>query len=105
MPCRLFFWMSSSCKTYAYSLSIAWSLILRVFTALSILQIILAGIFTPPSDEFGMQLYIGAYNTIFLFVAVSVVIGMGSCIVGQTTRLPLVADAADSQVRDSPGGW
>lgn len=72
---------------------------------LSIPQIILTDIFTPPSDELGMQLYVGAYNTIFLFVAVSVAYGMGSCIVGQTARLPLVAEAADSQVRDSPGGW
>jgi len=71
----------------------------------SIPQVILSGIFSTPSDELGMSAYIGAYNTIFLFIAVSVAYGMGSSLVGQTARLPLVAEAADSQVRDNPGGW
>jgi len=29
----------------------------------------------------------------------------GSCAVGQTPRLPLVAEAADNQVRGGTGGW
>ncbi|GAX73053.1 hypothetical protein CEUSTIGMA_g506.t1 [Chlamydomonas eustigma] len=66
-------------------------------------QVILSDIFKAPSDDLGMQAYISAYNTIFLFVAISVAYGMGSSLVGQTARIPLVAEAADSQVRDGPG--
>ncbi|KIY94786.1 hypothetical protein MNEG_13178 [Monoraphidium neglectum] len=47
-----------------------------------------------------MSLYVGAANTIFLFVAVCTAYGIGSCAVGQTARLPLVAEAAESQMRD-----
>lgn len=44
----------------------------------SIPQVILGGLFKPPGDEFGFQIYISAYNTIFLFIAVSVAYGMVS---------------------------
>ena len=47
----------------------------------------------------GLQLYITTYNSIFLFLFACVAYGVGSCLVGQTARLPLVADAADAQVR------
>jgi hypothetical protein len=47
----------------------------------------------------GLQVYISGYNTIFLFLFACVAYGVGSCLVGQTPRLPLVADAADAQVR------
>jgi len=40
-----------------------------------------------------------SYNTIFLFLFACVAFGMGSCATGQTARLPIVADAADAQVR------
>lgn len=40
-----------------------------------------------------------SYNTIFLFLFACVAYGMGSCATGQTARLPIVADAADAQVR------
>ena len=40
-----------------------------------------------------------ADNTIFLFLFACVAYGVGSCLAGQTARLPLVADAADAQVR------
>lgn len=53
----------------------------------------------------GTQIYVEASNTIFLFVAICVAYGMGACAVGQTPRLPLVAEAADSQVKDGPSGW
>jgi len=62
-------------------------------------QAILGGVFKPPTDEFGFQIYVSAYNTIFLFVAISVAYGMGSALVGQQARLPFVAEAADIQVR------
>ncbi|GBF92318.1 hypothetical protein Rsub_05520 [Raphidocelis subcapitata] len=47
----------------------------------------------------GTELYITSSNTVFLFAAVCAAYGMGACAVGQMPRLPLVADAADSQVR------
>ena len=40
-----------------------------------------------------------ADNTLFLGVAIMVTYGVSSCLVGQTARLPLVAEAADAQVR------
>lgn len=63
-------------------------------------QVILDNLIKPPQDELGLQAYMTAYNTLFLFVAICTAIGMGSSLVGQTARLPMVADAADSQVRD-----
>jgi hypothetical protein len=53
----------------------------------------------------GSQLYVAASNTLFLFIAVCAAYGMGACAVGQTPRLPLVASAADSQIRDGPSGF
>ena len=52
-----------------------------------------------PSGGVGLQLYIQIYNAIFLFVLASVVYGLGSCMAGRTARLPIVADAADAQIR------
>ncbi|EFJ40036.1 hypothetical protein VOLCADRAFT_108369 [Volvox carteri f. nagariensis] len=63
-------------------------------------QVILNDVWKAPSDELGLQAYILAYNTLFLFTAVCSAYGMGSCLVGLTARLPLVAEAADYQVRD-----
>lgn len=40
-----------------------------------------------------------SYNTVWLYVFVCFVYGIGSCLMGESPRLPLVADAADSQVR------
>lgn len=68
-------------------------------------SVILNDIFQPPSDSFGIAAFTAINNTIFLFIAVSVAYGMASCAVGQTPRLPLVARAADSQVRDGPAGF
>lgn len=64
-------------------------------------QILLTNVFHAPSDNegFGFSIYVGALNTVFLFVAISVAYGMGSSLVGQTPRLPIVAEAADSQMR------
>ncbi|GIL86018.1 hypothetical protein Vretimale_9059 [Volvox reticuliferus] len=63
-------------------------------------QVILNDVWKAPSDELGLQAYILAYNTLFLFTAVCSAYGMGSSLVGLTARLPLVAEAADYQVRD-----
>jgi len=46
-----------------------------------------------------VQIYITLYNTIFLFLLACTTYGVGSCLAGQAARLPLVADAADAQVR------
>ncbi|KAK9905955.1 hypothetical protein WJX75_009477 [Coccomyxa subellipsoidea] len=56
-------------------------------------------IFRPPSGGLGLSLYINVYNTIFLYVFLAVIYAVGSCLIGQAARLPLVADAADQQVR------
>ncbi|KAL4419302.1 hypothetical protein ABPG77_001634 [Micractinium sp. CCAP 211/92] len=64
-----------------------------------ILPGLIESIFRPPMGGPGLQLYITLQNTIFLFLFACVAYGVGSCIVGQTARLPLVSDAADAQVR------
>jgi len=56
--------------------------------------------------DVGRQLYETTNNTVFFFVVACVAYGMGGAVVGVPARLPLVADAADSQVRDEgPGGF
>lgn len=47
----------------------------------------------------GLQLYITGYNTIFIFIFACVLYGVGNCMAGTNGRLPLVADAADAQIR------
>jgi uncharacterized membrane protein len=47
----------------------------------------------------GLQLYITAYNTIFIFVFACVAYGVASCMAGRTAKLPIVGDAADAQIR------
>lgn len=68
-------------------------------------QVLLDNVFKPSGGGPMLQAYISTNNTIFLFVAASAIYGVGSCAVGQLPRLPLVAEAADSQVRDGPSGW
>ena len=46
------------------------------------MQVILGGLFKPPQDELGFQLYISVYNTIFLYVAICVAYGMVSSSAG-----------------------
>uniref|UniRef100_A0A7S0RS17 Protein TIC 20 n=1 Tax=Chlamydomonas leiostraca TaxID=1034604 RepID=A0A7S0RS17_9CHLO len=66
-------------------------------------QVIMGSIFrNPGSDSLSLQAYISTNNTIFLFVAISVAYGMGSSLVGQNARLPLVAEAAETQVGRGP---
>lgn len=68
-------------------------------------QLLLDTVFHAPEEGLGLQAYITSSNTVFLFVAICVAYGMGSCAVGQTPRLPLVAEAADNQVQDGPSGF
>lgn len=68
-------------------------------------SVLMSSVLRPPEGGVALQLYEQGLNTIFLFVAVSVAYGMGSCAVGQTPRLPLVADAASKQLGgDGPSG-
>ncbi|CAL5224866.1 g7624 [Coccomyxa viridis] len=53
----------------------------------------------PPMGGAGLTIYIQLYNSIFFFVFASVLYAVGSCLAGTVPRLPLVADAADQQVR------
>jgi hypothetical protein len=55
--------------------------------------------------DLGRQLYETTNNTVFFFVVACVAYGMGGALVGVPARLPLVAEAADSQVREDPGGF
>lgn len=72
----------------------------------SIPQVLMDTVLHPPEAGPALSLYESGTNTIFLFVAVCVAYGMGSCAVGQTPRLPLVAEAADTQIRgDGPSGF
>eukprot|EP00879_Flechtneria_rotunda_P003855 GHRR01004095.1.p1 GENE.GHRR01004095.1~~GHRR01004095.1.p1 ORF type:complete len:226 (+),score=37.11 GHRR01004095.1:287-964(+) len=68
-------------------------------------QVLMDDVVHPPPGGAGLQLYESGTNTIFLFVAVCVAYGMGSCAVGQTPRLPLVAEAANQQIKDGPSGF
>lgn len=56
-------------------------------------------------EQIGRQLYETTNNTVFFFVVACVAYGMGGAFVGLPARLPLVAEAADSQVREDPGGF
>ena len=47
----------------------------------------------------GLDLYMSASSTIFLFVLACFFYGAGSALVGKAARLPLVADAAEAQTR------
>lgn len=65
---------------------------------LLVLPGVLEMVFKRPTDGFLLQTYITAYNSIWLFTFACFAYGVGSCLVGQTARLPIVGDAADQQV-------
>lgn len=52
-----------------------------------------------PMGGAGLQIYITLYNTIFFFLFACVVYGVGGSLAGREARLPIVAEAADAQVR------
>ncbi|TVU28324.1 hypothetical protein EJB05_19839, partial [Eragrostis curvula] len=55
--------------------------------------------FAPSSATgFGFEIFQSMESTVFLFLLVSLVYGGGSCLLGKTPRLPIVADAAERQV-------
>lgn len=56
-------------------------------------------VFSTPTGGWALQAYISAQNTVWLFVAACVVVGIGASLTGNTARIPLVADAAEQQVR------
>jgi uncharacterized membrane protein len=39
------------------------------------------------------------YNTVFLYVYFTSVVGAASCAVGKQIKLPIVGDAAENQIR------
>lgn len=56
--------------------------------------------FKPPAYGAGLQIYISLYNTVWIFCFASFVVGVfGALVLGKTVRLPIVAEAADQQVR------
>lgn len=55
--------------------------------------------FSTPTGGWALQAYITAQNSIWIFIGVAVVYGMGASLLGQSARIPLVADAAEQQVR------
>ncbi|CAD7700105.1 unnamed protein product [Ostreobium quekettii] len=61
---------------------------------LLILPMLVEQLVRPP-----LSILTAGYNTVWLYVFFCVVYGMGSCLAGEQPRLPLVADAADQQVR------
>jgi hypothetical protein len=56
-------------------------------------------VLSTPSGGVALQAYITAQNTIWLFIAAAVTYGIVSCAFGRIARIPLVADAAEQQVR------
>ena len=61
---------------------------------------VIESVFKAPGGGAGLQIYMTLYNTVWLFCLASFVAGVfGALILGKTTRLPLVAEAADQQVR------
>jgi uncharacterized membrane protein len=66
---------------------------------LLILPRLVEQLFTPPTSGWGVQVYVQAQNTIWIFIAAAVAYGIGSSLLGQRARIPLVAEAADQQIR------
>eukprot|EP00879_Flechtneria_rotunda_P002789 GHRR01002998.1.p1 GENE.GHRR01002998.1~~GHRR01002998.1.p1 ORF type:complete len:212 (+),score=45.30 GHRR01002998.1:166-801(+) len=56
-------------------------------------------VLSTPTSGWGLQAYITAQNTVWIFVAACVAYGIASSLLGQAARIPLVADAAEQQVR------
>ncbi len=65
---------------------------------LLVLPRLLESVAGPPTSGWGLQAYMTSQNTIWIFIAAAVLYGIGSSLLGQTARIPFVADAADQQV-------
>lgn len=66
---------------------------------LLILPRLVEQVFSTPTGGPILQAYIIVQNTIWIFVAAAVLYGIGAALTGQAARIPLVADAAEQQVR------
>lgn len=67
---------------------------------LLILPGVIESVFKAPAYGAGLQVYISLYNTVWLFCLATFAAGVfGALVLGKTVRLPLVAEAADQQVR------
>lgn len=66
---------------------------------LLILPRLVEQVFSTPTGGWALQAYIIVQNTIWIFVAAAVLYGIGASLTGQAARIPLVADAAEQQVR------
>lgn len=66
---------------------------------LLILPRLVEQVFSTPTGGWALQAYITVQNTIWIFVAAAVLYGIGAALTGQAARIPLVADAAEQQVR------
>jgi len=47
----------------------------------------------------GLEAQVLLFNTVFLYVYLTSVVGAGSCALGKQIKLPIVGDAAESQIR------
>jgi len=65
---------------------------------LLILPRLLERVVTPPTSGWGVQVYIQAQNTVWIFITAAVLVGVVSSFLGQQARIPQVADAADQQI-------
>ncbi|KAG0467599.1 hypothetical protein HPP92_019179 [Vanilla planifolia] len=52
-----------------------------------------------PQDGIGLNIVMSIDSTVFLFLLISLVYGSTTCLMGQVPRLPIVAEAADRQMR------
>ena len=60
-----------------------------------VLQVVPKGFLT---TGLGTTLFININNSVWLFVAISVLYAVASCLIGEIARLPLIAGAADQRV-------
>lgn len=62
-------------------------------------NVLLLQVLSTPTGGWLLQAYITAQNTIWIFIAAAVLYGIGASLIGQSARIPLVADAAEAQIR------
>ena len=63
-----------------------------------ILPSILEQVFKMPKGGPMLQLYVTVYNTVWIFLFVSVIYSVGCCLTGQKAKIPFVGEGADAQV-------
>ena len=63
-----------------------------------ILPSILEQVFKVPKGGPFLQLYVTLYNTVWIFLIVSVLFSVGSCLTGQKPKIPFIGDGADAQI-------